>query len=1018
MSEPLFRVGEDVVYRATNDLGRILESPERIAGEYWYRVRIGRRTENIPEDDLDPVPDEGETLESLAAEAKWGQLDSIRCALAIERIVNTNRSTIYTFQNQRILFQPYQYKPLLKILDSPDRRLLIADEVGLGKTIEAGLILTELNARKTLDGVLIVCPSRLREKWRNELNRKFDQDFEIYDRRSLEQAISIFSERPGRNRLRGIVSVQAIRGESIREYLRNNLDGLLDVVIMDEAHHARNENTSTAKLLQELCEIADSVILLTATPVQLHNKDLFTLLNALRPTEFRDAWTFDTILNRHAPVHSASGLARTQDSSNIPEITELLEDVFVVGRAADSVDPLASQLINELRSEPPKTRAQWIDVERRIQNLHPLGTILTRTKKRDVLESAPQRIPVPAKCQWTIQEADAYDKLIKGCRKGGWPSSPLSFGQIQRARQAASCLPAAYETHILGRTDDDSAELTDILPSDCGETFDLAETDTRELGAFRWDGPDSKYALFDDILAQIWQSDSNNKVLVFTFFKGTARYLERRLAEAGVGVLRIDGDVPSDPRKPDLDERGKRLEDFRLNPKIKVMISTEVGSEGLDFQFCHHLVNYDLPWNPMVVEQRIGRIDRFGQKSPFVKIYNLVVEGTVEDRILSRLYTRIGIFEQSIGQLEAILGDTMQSLQRDYIKGTLDQGLADQRVDQAFNAIENRKADIALLEENASQLFGHEEYVREELQRVKNLGQFVSQSSILALLRTYFRSRHPTVKLKSEGNGVFGIKLTDNLRMDIQDAVRKDGISWTDRSQKGILRFTTSGETAFEESSLELVNSQHPLARAAVSCLQKQMEPAISRLGAGVVTVQGEDTRVLPAGIYFVVLAPQQVHGIRNRRLIETFALDYASSRLVSSESSQRILYLLVENGKDWTDEELPALSQSNWSIIRDELFRRTAQLRAKERGENEALYVRRRNAMLAEHEHEIEIKERRLNTSRRRGQEKAITMFEAQIEKAKARHREQLANLDGQQSVSVIPCDPIAACAVKVIHK
>lgn len=1017
MSSPRFRKDANVVFRATNEVGKILEDPERSAGEFWYRVRIGRRLESIPEEDLDELHLESESIQSLSGKGKWGQLDAIRCALAIERIVNTNRSTVYAFQNQRILFQPYQYKPLLKILDSPDRRLLIADEVGLGKTIEAGLILTELGAREPLGSVLVVCPSRLREKWRNELNRKFDQDFEIYDRRGLEQAVARFSERPGRNKLHGIISMQAIRSESCREKLRDGLDGLLNLVIVDEAHHARNEGTSTEKLLRDLCEVSDSVVLLTATPVQLDNKDLFTLLSALRPTEFRDSWSFDRILNEHSPLHTACGLACTQDQNNLAKILEILERVFVEGREILSIDPLAQQLIEELKSNLPNSRADWVDLERRIQDLHPLSNILTRTKKRDVLENAPSREAKTVLCQWTPQEADAYQRLVDGVSRRGWPFGPMSFSQIQRSRQAASCLPAAYKCHIVGKNDDDSAELCDILPSEFGDDSEIDSSTLKSIHSSGWTGSDSKFEKFTSILEEIWKEETENKVLVFTFFKGTARYLEERLSERGIGVLRIDGDVPSDPRKPDSDERGKRLNEFRVNPQVKVMVSTEVGSEGLDFQFCHHLINYDLPWNPMVVEQRIGRIDRFGQKSPVVYVYNLVVKDTVEDRILAKLYSRIGVFERSVGQLEAILGETIQLLQREYLKGELDEVLASERVEKAINAIERQKKLLDVLEQKSSQLFGHEDYVREELQRVRNLGQFVSQASLLALLRTYFKTKHPTIKIQTENEGIFGIRLTDDLRMDVLDAARKQGISWVDRSKKGILRFATSGEKAFEHSELDLVNSQHPLVRASISHLQALMETPISRLAAGIVTLTGGDESLIEEGVYFLTLYPQKVHGIRNRRLIDVIAVDSSTGDIVSHELGQRILYLMVEQGKDWFGEAAPPMSEKIWQKILGEQRSRTSTLRIKEKGENAALYVRRRNALVAEQQHQLDVKMKRLRTSQARGKEKAARMFEGQIEKAQSRHREQLQKLESQQTVSVIHEDPIAACVVMIVH-
>src|SRR5438067_4484048 len=120
-----------------------------------------------------------------------------------------------------------------------------------------------------------------------------------------------------------------------------------------------------------------------------------------------------------------------------------------------------------------------------------------------------------------------------------------------------------------------------------------------------------------------------------------------------------------------VDERSRAIDEFLEQKDVSLLLTSEVGGEGIDLQVASVLFNYDLPWNPMVVEQRIGRIDRFGQESDLVHIHNIVVEGTVEDRILYRLYDRIGIFRESIGELEVILGETMSELQRDYLSGKL-----------------------------------------------------------------------------------------------------------------------------------------------------------------------------------------------------------------------------------------------------------------------------------------------------------------------------------------------------------
>lgn len=1010
-SQPLFKAGESVILRSSLDQGRVEHEPELDAGEYWYRVRFGKRVENVVEDDLDQLPSEDETLESLACTGRWGRLQAVRCALGIERIQHTNRSTIYAFQSQRILFEPYQYKPLLKVLDSPDRRVLIADEVGLGKTIEAGLVLTELSARRPLERVLIVCPSRLREKWRNELNGKFDQDFDILDKRGFLQAASRSQENPNRFQLRAIMSMQSARGSEVREALTSEL-GHVDMVIVDEAHHARNRNTATSGLLRDLCEVGDCVLLLTATPVHLKNEDLFTLVNALRPAEFRDAYSFDSNLERHAPVHVASSLARTQSPERLSEVSDLLTSVFCRSRDATQHDPKAVQVIDDISHSPPQTRHDWVELERQIQELHPLGSIVTRTRKRDVVENAPERRARTVYSDWTSAEDEAYQRLVDGSGSLGWFRSGMSLGQIQRARQAASCLPAAYEKQATAKVDDDSVELTDILPS---ELLSLPEDAGRDIEPGGWSGTDSKFAKLEELLTHVWAEEPDAKVLIFTFFRGTARYLEKNLTEKGWPTFRIDGDVPSDPRRPEIDERGKRIRQFQSDPNLNVLVSTEVGSEGLDFQFCHHLVNYDLPWNPMVVEQRIGRVDRFGQESPVVHIHNLVVRGTVEDTILERLYRRIGIFERSIGNLESILGETISELQRDFVSGTLTPQEAERRVDLAANAIKRKSQNLDELEKQASELFGHEEFIRDEMNRVRNLGRYISEESILALLETFFESHHPRARIKRESEHSFGFRMTEELRQEIHDSAR-GGPSWVDRSREGLLLFTTSGEVAFRRRELDLVNASHPLVCAAVKKVAPQLGSPLARLSQAKLSLDDCQGASLHEGVYFFLLFAHSISSIRSRRILETVACQETTGDLLDAELSERLLHLTIERGFEWDqDSAAPSLSPALWKEMTSEARKRNRNLYAAEDRENRALYVRRQNALRAEHEHDLIVKQQRLETAQARGSTRILPAMQGQIEKAKSEFRIKLEELNEMQEVRAVLSEPLAACAVMI---
>ena len=1020
MATPVFRKGESVILRATRDMGRVEAEPELDAGDFWYRVRFTNRVEQVVEDDLDPVDEADESIESLVQEGRWGTLAAFRCALAVERITTTNRSTVYSYKAQRILFEPYQYKPLLKVLDSPDRRILIADEVGLGKTIEAGLILTELEARQDMDKVLIACPSRLRDKWREELSRKFEQDFDIYDKRLLMQYIRRVRDNPLRGRLRAVVSIQTLRNAELREMIEAEIGGF-DVVIVDEAHHARNPGTQTSEMLRLLGQLGDCVLLLTATPLHLGSRDLYTLLNALRPTEFRDPNVFESELQHHRGLIEAGLLVRTRDSSQLPRVERILRDTFENGASGTIDDPLAKQVLLSLRESPPDEPREWVELERRIQDLHPLATVLTRTRKRDVQEHAAERRSRVIKCQWTAEEDEFYQRLVRGSSSGGWLREKLGFGEIQRARQAASCLPATIESKfgegpLRDATDD---ELTDLTSDDLQEIGVSVRptTATGTMAAPVWRGTDSKYEKLRELLSQIRDESPAAKVLVFSFFKGTVRYLQRRLAEDGVPSLIIHGDIKSTPLQPETDERGRRIREFEQNPEVKVLISTEVGSEGLDFQFCHHLVNYDLPWNPMVVEQRIGRIDRFGQKSDVVHIHNLVVEGTVEDRILYRLYERIGIFRESIGDLEAILGDVVRELQRDYVSGKLTPEEADRRVRQAEYAINQRRAHTEELEKNASQLFGHEEYIRSEMERVGRLGRYISEHAILAVLKNFLKSHHPDTGLWEASDGVYGIRLTESLRQQIQDAAR-GGPFWFDRSKDGNLWITTDGDRAFSNPRIELVNVSHPLMKAAVSAIKPQLDQPSARVGQALVTVGGPDREcVLAPGLYFVVVFAHTVEGIRARRVLDPVVWSCDNDEVVAGEDGERLLHLATEFGEESAPQDsVQSVAAHVWARVMSEIRRRNKELTAAEQTENAALYSRRKRVRQTEFEYNREEKQKRLRTAERnKRSENILKAFRGQIAKLESDHRDRIAQLDATRDVSVRLSAPLAAALVEL---
>lgn len=1013
--QPRFKSGETVLLRSTKEMGRVEQDACLDGGEYWYRVRFTKRAANVVEEDLEPLEDPTETLESLAGKGSWGTIQAFRSALAVERITHANQSTLYAFRAQRVLFEAFQYKPLLKMLDSPDRRLLIADEVGLGKTVETGLILAELEARQPLDRVLVACPSRLREKWRNEMSTKFGQDFDIFSRNDLEDYLEKIRRNPRRSRLRCVVSIQTLRNEALREHFLAEV-GSVDLVVVDEAHHARNPAAKTSGMLRDLCEIAGAALLLTATPLHLGNRDLFTLLQALRPSEFRDFQVFDRRLKGYKGVHEAALLVRSRNPEAAGRAKKILQRLFVSGVLPEVRDPLALQVIKDLEDPDPRDRRGWLELERRTQDLHPLASILTRTRKRDVQELAAVRHAPVFRCTWTPEEDEAYRRLVHGSNKLGWIGQPMTLGGIQRARQAASCLPAALQSvQGTAQTDDEAVELTDILPAEVDDAARLPETPTSLVPGGL--SHDSKFEKLLEILAKVQAEESGAKVLIFTFFVGTARYLQKQLTDRGILALRIAGDVPSDPKRPERDERGKVITQFRDDPRVRVLVSTEVGSEGLDFQFCHHLVNYDLPWNPMVVEQRIGRIDRFGQKWAKVHILNLVVTGTVEDRILLRLYERIGIFRESLGQLEAILGEEIHALQKDYVSGKLTPEEADRRVDQAARAIEERAADLEELERNASNLFGHEEYLKDQLRRVSRLGRYVSEKSMLAVIRNFLQVQHPSVRIWEEPAGTYRLQLSEDLHRDIQAASNPEE-PWVGGSRNGKLAFCFDGQQAFEHPEVELINVSHPFLKAAVAAVRKQLEHPQTKAAKAVLVIPPDEDEDLEEGSYFILVFSHEIEGIRKRRVLETIAWSVEQGEIVLPETGERLLHLVQERGEEWNTTLPPRpLRADTWSNMLSEARSRNRALLAAEQQENEALYVRRKNLLEAESEHDREVKLARLKTATERGRTRVIPALEGQIRKAKELFRSRIEELERTRKVRCHLTDPVAVCLVQVIR-
>ena len=302
---------------------------------------------------------------------------------------------------------------------------------------------------------------------------------------------------------------------------------------------------------------------------------------------------------------------------------------------------------------------------------------MTRSRKREVLKNKVQRAAQVLRVTFTDIERAVYRRVTSNIREQSVGRDTVSqFALIMRQRQMASSQVAAIESWK------DKGHLDDLLWEDLGHRLSLEEERIDDLdapGAPRRDfdgmrtgngldevvsvqdmdietleAVDGKYSELFKFLTNQLRTNPQEKFVVFAFFRGTLHYLARRLRRDGIPVVLIMGGMG--------EEKYIALRQFREPSGPPVLLSSEIGSEGIDLEHCRFVVNYDLPWNPMLVEQRIGRLDRLGQEADKISIINIAVVDTIEDRILLRLYDRIRLFEESVGDLESILGEATERL--------------------------------------------------------------------------------------------------------------------------------------------------------------------------------------------------------------------------------------------------------------------------------------------------------------------------------------------------------------------
>ncbi len=834
------------------------EDRRTMAGEEMAPVQFGDGSISwLPVRALEPVERAPKRLADRFADGRFVEPAWLRRSLTRIRVTGRLSEVVYSMEATDTDFYAFQFKPVLKLLGSPTDALLIADEVGLGKTIEAGLIWTELRARFESNRLLVVCPKTLCEKWRVELDRRFGVDARIVKAGELLQ---LLTERGiGARGFAAIASMPSLRpsrgwdtqdernhaaSPDTRRRLARMLDEeasgdpLIDLLVVDEAHHMRNPETLTNRLGQLLNAVSAHRVFLSATPIHLRSRDLHSLLRLLDPDTFEYRSTIKDLIRTNEPIVAARDLLLKSDSSR-GEILERIEGArhFQVLAGSRTLELLRADL-----EDGPLDPASRARLASRLESVNQMAHYMTRTRRRDVEDLRIVREPVAPVLNMHPVEREFYDAATEEVDQYAADADVNAGFLLSTPQRMLTSSPAAASAYWAGFADSD---LNDIEETDDDRTWEDEELHplrdrlsvlSRDLDRTgRLEEVDTKLALLRSEFRRLWESEPLAKVIVFSSFKPTLNYLHRRLGTDGVRCELLHGSV-REPRETILDR-------FRDHPNACVLLSSEVGSEGIDLQFCHTVFNYDLPWNPMRVEQRIGRVDRLGQSSRKVTIVNLIYGDTIDARIYERLYERLQLIQRTLGEFEAVLGEPIRKMAKRLLSPGLTEEQQEQIIDQTAQAMEYRRLDEKRLEQEAGALIRHGDYILRKIEESRNRRRWLRGEDVFWYVKDRLHRSFANCRIEADppGSGAYRISLSTRARADLSRFIARRNLQGKTRllhnDARQRYKFTRSVARNVEHG-IECISQLHPLVRFAVDQDRRDAEagepqPVAARIAAG-----------------------------------------------------------------------------------------------------------------------------------------------------------------------------------------
>ena len=912
MTSEDFAAGVEV--RLINDPGRsgVLTGRSQERGEtVHYQVIFPEGKSYQPEYELEIAGDDLDAF-ALIQEGRYGRISDLRRNLLHIQLSGRLANLVYSMDATNTDFYAYQYKPVLSFLDSPSNGLLIADEVGLGKTIEAGLIWTELRARYDARRLLVLCPAMLREKWCDELKDRFNIDANIVDAAELTKQLK--EDKHSLPDGKGLVcSMQGLRppknweeensSESPRYKLTQLLDELsssepaIDLLIVDEAHYLRNPESQTAKLGNMLRDISEHIVLLSATPVNLKADDLFHLLNLVDPDTFTRKEYFPEILKANEPLQKARGLVLNKNT-DAQKIIEALKEAADQKPLSDNRS-LRNIIASGVNSDTLKERNGRVSLANKIERVNLLRNTVSRTRKAEVTEWRVLREPKTHFVKLNEIETAFYNDVTDVIREYATTSGiSAGFLLVSPQRQVSSCMYAALRSWEKRQT-----QFAELLYEDLGQDpelqFDISPLIERLISEVlpnynltHMKESDSKFSIFQEVLSSYLSEYKEEKVIVFSYFRETLSYLSERLNEQGISNQILVGGMRQ--------SKHEVINTFRDSSGIRVLLSSEVASEGVDLQFCRLLINYDLPWNPMKVEQRIGRLDRIGQKAKRISILNLCYEDTIDQRIVTRLFDRLDIFRRALGSMEAILGEQVKSLTEDFLRNELTPAQQEKRIDQTALAIEQKRMDQENLEKEASHLIAHQGYILEQVHAAHEFNKRIQARDIYIYVRDYMNKHCQGHILRQidKDSLTFQIRLPDDTASKFNIFIKQYHLQGQSVLANGLLC-----DVVFQQKvnrfhgRREILSQFHPFIRFINHDLKERNESLYPLIA---VRAQMNDRIKTPPGIYVFVVSTWFFEGLRTEEELRSIIVSLDGGEIIDSDQAWDFISHVRTQGEDW----------------------------------------------------------------------------------------------------------------------